>query len=87
MKNKVLVKLYIPEYELNYDLFIPINEFVWKVKEIIIKSINDLENLKIEPNQNFTLINKDNGTIYDNNELVSKTDIRNATELIFIASN
>lgn len=86
MKNKVLIKLYIPEYELTYDLFIPANEFIWKVKEIIIKSINDLENLKLDPKESFILVNKDNGTIYDANELVSKTDIRNASELLFISN-
>ena len=85
MKNKVLVKVFIPEYNFNYDIFIPVNEYVWRVKELIIKSINDLENLGISNEQRFLLINKDSGMIYDNNLLISKTDIRNACELLLIS--
>ena len=85
MKNKVLVKVFIPEYNFNYDIFIPVNEYVWRIKELIVKSINDLENLGITAEQRFVLINKDTGIIYDNNMLISKTDIRNATELLLIS--
>jgi len=86
MKNKVLVKVYVPEFELSYDIFIPVNEYIWRVKELIIKSINDLENLKIDLNHKFILVNKDNGTIYDNNSIVYKTDIRNASDLLLIST-
>lgn len=85
MKNKVLIKVFIPEYNLNYDIFVPVNEYIWKIKELVIKSINDLENLGISNEQKFVLLNKDSGSIYDNNMLISKTDIRNATELLLIS--
>lgn len=85
MKNKVLVKVFIPEYNLNYDIFVPVNEYVWKIKELVIKSINDLENLGISNEQKFVLINKDTGMIYDNNSLISKTDIRNASEILLVS--
>ena len=31
MNNKVLVKLYVPEISQSYDLFIPVNEVIWKI--------------------------------------------------------
>ena len=35
MKNKVLIKLILPEWNTTFDVFIPVNELVWKVKKII----------------------------------------------------
>ena len=84
MKNKVLIRLTIPEIDCSYDIFIPVNEIVWKVKKLIIKSISDLTVGAININMDFILINKNNGIIYDNNSIVIDTDIRNATELIMM---
>ena len=86
MKNKVLIKVYIPEFELNYDIFVPVNELVWKIKSLIIKAVCDLENYQIDENQDFILINKESGILYENNITISKTDIRNATELLMVSA-
>ena len=85
MNNKVLVKLYVPEFELHYDVFIPVNELVWKVKKIIIKSVSDLTNIPLDMDGNFSLINQSDGTIYEDNDLVIRTNIRNSTELILLS--
>ena len=84
MKNKVLIRLTIPEIDCSYDIFIPVNEIVWKVKKLIIKSISDLTVGAININMDFILINKNNEIIYNNNSIVIDTDIRNATELIMM---
>ena len=84
MENKVLVKIILPELDINYDVFIPVNELVWKIKKLIIKSISDIIGINLDPNSDYVLINKDNGRIYDNNEVVINTDIRNATELFVV---
>ena len=34
MKNKVLVKLYVPELDYSTDIFLPVNEAIWKIKII-----------------------------------------------------
>lgn len=85
MKNKVLVKLLVPEIDSTFDLFIPVNELIWKIKKLILKSISDLTGGAIDTHKNYVLINKTNSTIYKNNEIVINTDIRNATELILIS--
>ena len=85
LKNKVLIKLIIPKLDTNYDLFIPVNESIYKIKKLIIKSISTKEN--INNNSNYLLINKTNSRIYQNNEIVINTDIRNASELILVSSN
>ena len=40
MNNKVLIKLIVPEIDKTFDVFIPVNEIVWKIKKMLIKSIN-----------------------------------------------
>ena len=87
MENKVLIRLLIPEIEKDFDIFIPVNELVWKIKKLIVKSISDLGNTTLNIQDEYILINKDNSKIYNNNEIVINTDIRNGTELFLITQN
>ena len=85
MKNKVLIKLIVPELNDTFDLFIPVNEFIWKIKKLIIKSISDLENIQLDIEEQYILLNKDDCRVYTNNEIVIDTNIRNGSELILIS--
>mgnify|MGYP005761905957 FL=1 len=85
MKNKVLVKLIVPELDATFDVFIPVNELVWKIKKLILKSVSDLNNINTFNDLDCVLINKDNSKIYNNNEIILETDIRNSSELILIS--
>lgn len=85
LNNKVLVKLIVPELDSSFDVFIPVNEVVWKVKKLMAKSIYDLTNGDLDYNKEYVLVNKTNSKIYDNNVVIIDTDIRNATELIFLS--
>ena len=85
MKNKVLIKLIVPELDETFDVFIPVNELVWKIKRIILKAIGDLSNANIDTNIEYVLLNKDNSKVYNNNEIILETDIRNSSELILIS--
>ena len=85
MKNKVLIRLSFPELGNTFDIFIPVNEIIWKVKEIIVKSVSDLTGSQLDLNNKYVLINQITGQAYDNNEIVLNTDIRNASELIILS--
>ena len=85
MKNKVLVKFIVLELNVSFDAFIPVNEVVWKIKRLAMKSISDLSNNKEINERNMIMLNKDNSRIYDSNEIIIDTDIRNGTELILIS--
>ncbi len=85
MKNKVLIKLIVPELNDTFDLFIPVNELIWKIKKLIIKSISDLENIQLDIEEQYILLNKDDCRVYTNNEIVIDTNIRNGSELILIS--
>jgi len=84
MTNKVLVSLYVPMLNNVYDVFIPVNEIMWKVNKLIVKSVSDLTDATFPVGKNYALINMENGRIYGNNEIVINTDIRNSTKIALI---
>ena len=86
MENKILIKLNLPELDICFDIFIPVNEVVWKIKKLLIKSISDLMDVSLNLNDEYLLINRDTGNVYNNNDIVINTDIRNSTELFLISS-
>ena len=87
MSNKVLIKLTMPTINESFDLFLPVNEIIWKVKKMLIKSISDLTGSELIDSQNYILINKKNSRVYHNNEIIINTDIRNGTELLIYINN
>ena len=82
MNNKVLVKLNSFALSQSYDVFIPVNEKIWKVKAMLAKCVCDLEHLVFDPSIEYILINKIDGTIYDSNQTVLETNIRHGSELM-----
>lgn len=87
MENKVLVRIILSELDVSYDAFFPVNEIIWKIKKLLVKSLSDVSGILMDNTKDYLLINKDTGRIYDNNEIIIDTDIRNATELIFVSLN
>lgn len=87
MKNKVLIKLIVPELNTTYDLFIPVNEYIWKIKKLIIKAVSDLSVKALDIKKEYLLINKTTGRLYKNNEIIIDTEIRNSTELVLLSNN
>ena len=85
LNNKVLIKLIVPDLDETFDIFIPVNELIWRIKKLLIKSISDLSNIYPDENEEYILINKSNTRIYQNNEIIINTDIRNGSEIILIS--
>lgn len=85
MKNKVLIHCIVPELDANFDIFIPVNELIWKIERLLLKSITDLVNIPLDANKKYILMNKDNNRIYDSNEQVIFTDIRNGSEIYLLS--
>ena len=86
MKNKVLVKVIIPELDIDYDLYIPVNELIWRVKKMIVACTFELSNCNYNiKDDNYFLLNKITGKTYDENVPIINTDIRNGTELILLS--
>lgn len=87
MKNKVLIKVIVPETDDTFDIFIPVNEVIWKIRKFIVKGISDLSSGMIDEDDEYCLMNLDSSVIYDNNQIVLNTDIRNASEIVLLRIN
>jgi len=82
--NKVLVKLYVPIIEQQYDVWIPINKKVYKVINLLTKTVNDLCGGCYNPENMPMLYDKSTGKQYDINLNVKENKIKNGTEIILI---
>ena len=86
MNNKVLIKVIVPELSKTFDVYIPVNERVWKIKKLIIKSVCDLTRENLDLNKEYGFINKNSGKMYDSNDIIIETDIKTGTEIIIITA-
>ena len=84
MNNKVLVMLYVPMLEKEYDCFIPINKKIQNVINLLVKSLYEMNDNNFDVEHNHSLYIKDTGKEINKNMRVKDTSIRNATELILI---
>ncbi len=80
--NRVLVKLYVPQLEKQYDVWIPVNKTVFGVLLSLIKGIDSLNKVFLEKKYIPNIYNKANSEIYNFSSKIIDTNIRNGTELI-----
>lgn len=82
MEYKILIKLFLPELEQSFEMYIPVNRTVGQVIELMNKVVNDIT-LNIYPvKDGLQLMNRRDNTLYEYNELIRNTNIRNGTELV-----
>lgn len=84
MKNKILVKIYIPSIDEEYEIYIPANETINKVLELIIKSVSELSDDNLDLNQKHYLLDPETSLTYDNSNIVRDTNIKNSKKLILV---
>lgn len=82
MDYKILIKLFLPELEQSFEMYIPVNRTVGQVIELMNKVVNDIT-LNVYPiKDGLQLMNRRNNTFYEYNDLIRNTNIRNGTELV-----
>lgn len=82
--NKILLEVYIPSIEKEYDVFVPINKRIGTVKKLIEKGIVDLSDDGYCIKDDTNLYSKETGLIYDVNLKVIDTDLKNGSRIILI---
>lgn len=82
--NKVLVRIYVPMLEEQYDMWIPLNKRIYNLIVLLTKGINELQDGEYTPKRIPMLYNKETGISYELNDIVMDTDIINGSELILI---
>lgn len=84
MNDKVLIKLNVPELDDTFELFVPVNETIWKIERMISKALFEITNYLFPLESNILLMNSKSGYIYKDDEVIFDTDIRNTTELVLV---
>jgi len=82
--NKVLVKLYVPVIEAEYDIWLPINKKLYKIVSLLEKSVNELCGGYYTPSQSPVLYDKNSAKLYDMNLNVKDNNTKNGTEIVLI---
>lgn len=82
--NKILVLVYIPSIEQEYDIYIPINKKIGTIKQVIINSVVELSDGNIPNIDSLKLYDKDTSNLLDNNTMVKVSGIKNGSKLILM---
>ena len=82
--NKILVLVYIPLFEQEYDVLIPINQKIGTIKKHIIASINEITGGNICLTNSTKLYDKNTCVDYENDIYVKDSGIKNGAKLILI---
>lgn len=83
MDNKVLVRVFIPDLEIDLDVYVPISKRVGNIISLVIKAINEL-GITFKFDNFYALYDRENGNKYHPNAIVYSTNIRFGSELILL---
>jgi len=84
MKNKVLIRLIVPEIDEYYDIFVPVNVRIGTIIKLINKSLVEFTNGAFKADNKRRLYDSVDVGFYDYNDIIRKTNIRNGSSVIFM---
>ena len=82
--NKILIKLYVPKIEEQYDVWIPINKKIYNLILLLVKGIKEFEGEGFDPLRMPMLYDRITSEPYDINDYVGETNMKNGSEIILI---
>ena len=82
--NKILIRLYVPLIEKEYDVFIPINKNIKNIIYLLGKVVNELSEGEYPINYSSKLINKDTGYVYPHESNPKNEKILNGSSIILL---
>lgn len=85
MKNKVLVKLIVPEIDQEYDVYLPINKKIGNIINLLNEALVELTNGEIAASNKNSLFNSITNEIYNPDKQLIETNIRNGSILILLS--
>lgn len=84
MENKVLITLYVPHLSTKYDMYIPVNKRIHAIVKLMKKTLYELSEGAFSVNIDYELYNYENGELYNMNDLVRNTNIRNNSKIVIV---
>ena len=82
--NKVIVRLYVPALETQYDIWLPLNRRIYSVIDLLVKAVNDFCGGIYNPKKETVLYNRLTGEAYNINLTVKEAGIKNSSEIVLI---
>lgn len=82
--NKVLVKLYVPLLEEQYDIWLPLNKKISNIILLLAKAVNEFSGGYYRPTKMPVLYDRLTAVPYDMNLNVKDANIKNGTEIVLI---
>lgn len=82
MKNKVLINVYVPKLLETYNVYIPVNERVVRIKELLTNAIYDLSDSCFVKDQPHYLIDATTGNIYQDSQIIRESNIKNGMKIV-----
>ena len=82
--NKVLVKLYVPMLDFQYDIKLPPNKKIYKILRLIVKAINEFSGGYYNPAKMPVLYDRLTAKKIDVNLTVKESIIKNGTEIVLV---
>ena len=82
MNNKILVIVYVPLIEKEFDILIPTVKKVGTVKNLIIKIVEENTDGVFSDNNSRYLYDKVSGNLIDDNLFVRDSNLKNGTKVI-----
>lgn len=84
MKNKILVKVYVPTIQEEYNIYIPINIRIGQLTILLSKSIGELQDISFDPINTHIIIDTSSGKTYQSDVIIRDTEIVNGSRIILI---
>ena len=84
MKNKILVRVYVVSISEEFEMYIPSNESVKNVIDLINKSVIELSDDRFEMNDNKILMDGESGKLYEYASIIRDVNIINGQKLFLI---
>ena len=85
IKNKVFVKVIVPEIDQSFDLYLPVNKKIGNIITLMGNAISELVNEEKQFSKTALLYNQNTNERYSSDVLLANTNIRNGTTLVFIS--
>ncbi len=82
--NKIMIKLYVPLIEEEYDIFIPINKNIKNIIYLLGKAINEISQGEYPVNYPTKLVNRDTGYVFPYNSNPKDEKILNGSNLVLL---
>ena len=82
--NKILVKLYVPTIEQQYEIWLPINKKKHKIIKLLVKSVYEFSGGHYNPTKMPMLYDRATGNMFDVNLNAKENNIKNGAGIILI---